>query len=263
MRDNSITIVFSIIGLLLHLIGVYTLKVRTKWNNQVIILMNLSLTEIILITNDIILSSMRLNGCHSYDYKSFPEFYRKIFTFLVFFGIPEITLSLILLTIDRLICVLSPLNYRIVAEEKSLFQKMVIGSWLISITSGLLTLSPKTIEVGIMFCYITGPFTVILFFTTYIIIAFKIKMSKSALESNANASQRSEQVIIKKHHLVPGLIISTFVLFYIIPFTLKVFYQFNSIFIALCPSVGYISDALIYIFLTKDNRDIIVKILRC
>ena len=53
----SIKIVFSIIGLLLHGVGIYTLK-RNKWNNQVIILINLSTAEIILLINFIISDSM-------------------------------------------------------------------------------------------------------------------------------------------------------------------------------------------------------------
>ena len=81
-------IIFSINGLLLQLIGIYTSKVSNKWNNQVIILMNLSLTEIILITNDIIEISMGMNEYHdkyysntnvidSY-YKPYPDVYNEI-----------------------------------------------------------------------------------------------------------------------------------------------------------------------------------------
>ena len=279
----TINIVISIIALPLHLIGIYALKMSKKWNNQVIILMNLSVAEIILLINEIINSSIGLkeydekyfvhtNNITNHPDKAYTELYLQIYVFTIYVGIPGVTLSLMLLTIDRLICILSPLHYQIVAEERSIFQKMVIGSWLISIISGLLTLSQKTKFVSRMFGFIAVTITIILFFITYILIGFKIRMSRSSLQSSANKSVTDQPIRFKKHHLVPGLIILTFVIFYVTPFTVLLCYgkkitMTKKIYIReilqLCPIVGYISDALIYIFLTKANRDIIVKILPC
>ena len=54
----SMKIVVVVVGLLLHGVGIYTLKMRNKHNNQVIILMNLSTAEILLLVNIIIGYSM-------------------------------------------------------------------------------------------------------------------------------------------------------------------------------------------------------------
>ena len=275
----SIKIVFSIIGLLLHGVGIYTLK-RNKWNNQVIILINLSTAEIILLV--ITAHSMGfmeqsnenntnviINGV--VGSKSLPGIYKQICTLIFYFVGFELKFVLMLLTVERLICILSPLHYHIVVEEKLIIQKIVLCSWLFSIMLSLLAFSPKANVVAGIFNIIIQITVVILFFISYILIGLKIKMSKSSLQSTANTSQTDESTSIKKHHLVPVAIILTYIIFYVIPGQIIVFYIVNlqstrrahMLFeiMQLFPIIGCPSDALIYIFLTKGNRDTMVKLL--
>ena len=98
----SIKIVFSIIGLLLHGVGICTLK-RNKWNNQVIMLINQSTAEVILLINDIIEDSMGfmeqsnenntnviINGV--VGSKSLPGIYKHIYILILYFGSCEMQL---------------------------------------------------------------------------------------------------------------------------------------------------------------------------
>ena len=150
----SIKIVFSIIGSHLHGVGIYTLK-RNKWNNQVIILINLSTAEIIILINFIISDSMGfmeqsnenntnviINGV--VGSKTLPEIYKQIYILILYFGGFEMQFLLMLLTVERLICILSPLHYHIVVEEKLIIQKLVLCSWLFSIMLSLLAFFSKS-----------------------------------------------------------------------------------------------------------------------
>ena len=279
----SIKIVFSIIGLLLHGVGIYTLK-RNKWNNQVIILINLSTAEIILLINFIIEDSMGfmeqsnenntnviINGM--VGSKTLPENYKQIYIFILYIGGFEMEFLLMILTVERLICILSPLHYHIIVEEKLIIQKIVLCSWGFSIMLSLFAFFPNTNIVAERFGIITQITVVILFLISYILIGIKIKKSKSSLQSTANTSQTGESTCIKKHHLVPVAIIFTYIIFYVIPWQIIVFYidnlqstmKIRILFeiIQLFIIIGCLSDAFIYIFLTKGNRDIIVKLLGC
>ena len=281
---HSIKIVLSIIGLLLHGMGIYSLKKRNKWNNQVIILMNLSTAEIILLTNVIIADSMGFMKQSEEYYangiidtlvgsKVLPEIYKQVYCIIFYFGCLEMKSLLILLTIERLICILSPLHYHIVVQEKSIFQKMVITSWCISVVLSLLSLLPKIMLKTVKTSIIFNIAIIILFSVSYTLIGLKIKKSRRSLQITANTPHTDETVSIKKHHLVPVTIIITFIIFYIIPSQILVLCVTNQQStmathillesIELFPIAGFISDALIYIFLTKGNRDIIFKLLGC
>ena len=134
---------------------------------------------------------------------------------------------LMILTVERLICILSPLHYHIVVEEKLIIQKIVLCSWLFSFMLSFLAFVPKAnVEAGI-FIIIIQITVVILFLISYMLIGLKIKMSNSSLQSTANTSQTDESTCIKKHHLVPVAIILTYIIFYVIPWQIIVFYIVN------------------------------------
>ena len=261
-------IILSTIGLLFHLVGVYALKMSKKWNNQVIILLNLSISEIITLINDIVDDSIDFilhKNTNQYD----TDAYKKTSRLIQYTVISEVNLTLMLMTVERLICIVSPLNYNVIIQEKSVIQKMILLSWGRSILTGVLTLFPKTYAVVDIIGYASIIITLSLFVITYTVIGYKIKMSGRSVQNNVNTSQRR----VQKYHLVPALIILTFVILYGIPLTLRVFYvnihplAKISPLLVLClrcvPTIGFIADALIYIFLTKDNRDVIIKLLRC
>ena len=268
-----VNVQLSSIALLLHLLGVYVLKVSKKWNNQIMILMNLSVAEMVMLVNHVIADCMRLSN-YSEDKlrKELLGDYNKIELFLSYLSYNELTLSLILLTADRLICVLSPLNYNIILEEKSIFQKMIIVSWLKSITIASVTLIPYVEYPARMFVYVELNFTIVLFLITYVLIWHMIKSSRRSLHNNASTTHRNERIRFKKHHLVPALIILTYIIFYFIPITLMVCYiptlstvekRMRVKLIMVVTTLGYISDPFIYIFLTKENRRVIVKKILC
>ena len=273
----SIKIVLAVVGLLLHGVGIYTLKMRKKHNNQVTILMNLSTAEILLLVNIIIGDSIgiieRSDKYYQNVSKELPEIYKQIYTLIFYLAASEMDFSLMLMTIERLICILSPLHYHIVVEEESILQKVLTCSWIFSILSSLLTISPKTKIVAERLAVIIQFIVIILFLVSYILIGLKIKKSKRSLQITTNTSQTDESSSIKKHHLVPLAIILTYVIFYIIAWQISIFYivrlqstkRTHILFECMYffPIAACISDALIYIFLTKGNRQIIVKFLSC
>ena len=205
--------------------------------------------------------------------KTLPEIYKQIYIYISYFGGCEMQFLLMLLTVERLICILSPLHYHIVVEEKLIIQKLVLCSWLFSIMLSLLAFFPKANGMTERFVIITQITVVILFFISYILIGLKIKMSKHSLQSTANTSQTDESTCIKKHHLVPVAIILTYIIFYVISWQIIVFYivhlqstmKIRILFeiMQLFVIIGCLCDALIYIFLTKVNRDTIVKLFGC
>ena len=280
-----VKVILCTFGLILHPLGLYALRTCKQRNGQVAILMNLSIAEILLFINDLVEASQnlveykdkysRIMTVKSYrPYKAHHETYVAIYFFITYTCLLEVIFAVFLLTADRLVAVLSPLKYHIVTEEKSIFQRTIMVCWLISISVGSLSLSMYTEYTAYIFILTSVCVSTLFFLISYIIIGVKITRSRTSLQNDTTrSSQRNDQLRIRKHHLVPGLIISTFIVFYV----KTVIYRITHVnkeridkksylwteLLRMSPNVGYITDALIYIFLTERNRKIVMKLLQC
>ena len=73
----------------------------------------------------------------------YPKVLGKILDVIIYAAVCEIFFSMIIITADRLFCALSPLKYNIYNGTK-LINKILVVSWLISITLSMLTISHVT-----------------------------------------------------------------------------------------------------------------------
>lgn len=258
-------------------------------------LTNLSVVEILLFIVTLIDSVMWLyrqddkyylntENIRELRLKVFPLVYDKVVLVFIVLTLSELVMSLILLNVDRLVCVLSPFRYYIAFTEKLILKKMLMLSWGLSLVLSLPTLWSETKIASKVGCYILACVTFILFIVTYALIGWKIKDSKRVLrlqvkdmpakasnnttdQSEHSGSNKLKNIKFRKHYLVPALIILTFFLFYEVPYHIQLFYitrvKFNKNVHVLIEAlwllapVGCISDALVYIFLTKTNRDLL------
>ena len=116
-----------------------------------------------------------------------------------------------------MVAVLSPFKYHILTEENMVFQKMIFGCWFLSVTIKSLSFSKRTEKASFMFCFVALFVMIVYFFIAYFIIAVQIKMSRDTTQKKSATSHRINQANCKKRHLVPGLIILPFIIFYGIP----------------------------------------------
>lgn len=290
-------ILFSVMAVIIHIIGITVLSLKKKRSNQTIIITSLSAAEILYVLNTLFRKGMALRK-HDQSKSQGTFFYAKFYIFLTHFCACQIILSLIMLTLDRLISVMSPFRYAIKAKEKSLFKFLIVVSLCISLLSGLLTLSHRTLYVTLTFGYVITLFTILFICVTYTMIALKIRSSRKLLNksrdtpmsaappplsqslsiastttitSTAPTQQKDKSIRgISKHQLIAGLIALSYITFYCIPFVLKHFYipkltvsATKAVNIERCvqflPIIGILADAVIYIFLNDENRKILIS----
>ena len=113
-----------IIGLIIHCIGIYALTKTKKRSNQVLILLNLSISELIMLSSFAVSSVVGrvFYKDHHYEHsKTFNEFrsaslpseYMRWKAYVTQVGVVETLISLMFLTIDRVIHTVLPFRYAI------------------------------------------------------------------------------------------------------------------------------------------------------
>lgn len=280
----TVDISFALIGILLHIIGLIILMLNKRRTNQVVILIHLSIGETLLCCNAVfgdifgfcrfaLMHRMhqRATG-HEYRHKFMPEFSIAFDRVINYIGYCEVNLLMMLLTLDRLLCVALPIRRYINFEESRTITKLISLTWCTSIVFGIISLFPKNRYQEARISFGAVCVTCLLFIVSYAIIAYKIRVSRNSVCSEENGDKVTRRKSTQKHYLVPGMIVVCFLVFYGIPFAFKLFYPhphhgkkassstvtlFEVLF--LLPTPGYIADVVIYILLIKGNRDIIRK----
>ena len=183
-----IAIIINSAGLALHTIGIYAIIASKKRSNQTIILLNLSIVDIGGIIYDVANDIFRLirfqedvfdsqdnmrNLLHNY----LPEIYQEIsFTMYYAFGL-QMVLNMIILTADRLVCVINPIKYK-AYFKMSITRKILITSWMFSLFLGILYGTFPTVRFALScLCVFIAVVFVILAIATYIFISHKIRVS--------------------------------------------------------------------------------------
>lgn len=267
----------NIVAFLFHIIAMYVLISCKHKTNQLVILINLSITEIFFIlrnaTNNMV-RLLRYKKNVPTDHHSLiiilknihPGAYDQANSFTFFTLSAQLVLIMVTLTLDRLVCAQKPIWY--VLHMKILVVVRILGGcWCFSIIVGVfysICLSYRTSFLAMFSCI--GIIYFLFAVLTYIIIGFKIRTSDRRF-STANQRNQSSKVKFKKYYMVPGLIMLTYFLFYAIPFLIVRFWINEralskadvvlSATLNIVMDLGIISDVLVFILLTPHYRELL------
>ena len=248
------------VNVLLHSTGCFLLwktYKRSQITTQKLILLHLSIFEGLINLIFLVMYVMHL----SVDPQS--ESYNMI---LMYF-IQPVTSSLnyviifimLFMTLDRLMAVV--LNLRVSRTKKVLVAIWIFGL-LLSVCFILLRIyMSRSIYklIRIIHVYLQLAFSILFVITallTYAIIFWKYKISRNSLEadsSNGNGQQQHSPM----HFYIPLLIVSTYVILNATPYIIGIFIKKSNevlFMINILHYLGYMSDALIYIFLQPKVR---------
>ena len=285
-----IDIATTVLALFFHAVGLYAIHNYGKKSNQVIILTSLSIAEIVgaiyMLINDVIRQVRYRDDMYdSVDRmenvlaNTLPPVYQEISFCIYLASAFELLLVSFIMTVDRLICAANPYAYQVHATRRRLKITIYI-TIAISIFLGLVySLVPKSKY------YILGVFALvaavqlIVVVITYSVIGYKVRSSMRSRRTNphqrsvTSTTSESRNIRVKKHYMIPTLIVLTYFIFYLIPLSVQQFVLRQQV---LTPNIciiheslsillvaGILSDALIYEFLIRDYRDVILKKLSC
>lgn len=272
--DNMIFVVLVtlnttilLVAMCLHLLGIYVIVniEDRKRRNQHIILLHLSVSEVMMILSrvpcQIIFAVLESPAENAY--------FNFMFTFSILVFMPPYILIMMLMSLDRVLVILLKMKYRQTFNSKRL-KSCLIGCWILGSLPGGLCQITQGFHFRILITkkYFTPVSTsVFVVHTTvmYIIIFFGYRRQQHHL---ANIKQPSHIRVANSPKLrmkTPTLIITTFVVFMLIPTALN--YTVNmmnarnaSILIALCYSLGLLSDSIIYTYFNVTIRNTFKKI---
>ena len=258
--SEMILAVFGIIlmgfGLLLAVIGVFFINKLKKKNNQLILLINLSLSEGCLLTLD-----MSVLVCSVFGYHPEGNNYVKYLQILQFSGFSFVFYQIMLfITLDRLICVLT-YKHKIYATVERIKFALTI-TWIIGVSSCVPFIYINNFINICLTVFITFDIVILLMSTivfTAVLFPQHLKRGK-VIPKNRNKRKRT-----LGRHLVPFLIIITFTMFYTIPDFILMFVVVkghNNSFILQnilfsCWRIGLVLDPIFYLLLHKQiNQEV-------
>ena len=254
---SSITYVLSFVGIILNIFGVYCLhKTKKVGKNQRIILTNLSAAKMIAVP------MFCLENYYTFFSPLYqPKSYLMVSRYSDFTVTILVLIGMSLVTVDRLLCVVLCLKYKVYVTEGRLI-KVVVFIWLLTFLLSFLAYFPPYSFyllklLGCCFLFITV--------VTYSTIAYKLKKRTRDFASAVNTAN-TERNPFRKHYIIPFLIVISFVILAVIPFDLSLFAKHSKLLdLVRFPimSINYIVDPLIYMFLQQDVRKTALDTLRC
>ena len=256
-----INIILMTFGLILNLFGIYCLRKQKK---RQLLLQNLSVVNVAKVVYDVTSISL-------YHYQT--TWYQKCH---YIFDIVEVNIltvlfsSVILISIDRLACVLLGVHYKRFIKL-SLIKDIIITTWLVGGTVGLfLWCLPVTTEYTKIYYYMT--FDVVIIVCTIIVYTIVLVVLQKGSErfgqkkgARKNVNKKKAQKLQKRRYLVTSLIVSSFIVCNAIPDLVIAnhFTVFTYHVTAFLWSLGTVVDPLIYIFLMKESRLVMFRIFEC
>ena len=229
--------------------------------NQRIVLINLSSVELLVIVYLIIIL------CGSY-LKLTPEqavTATKV-QLVLYHGITVLFyLTMIFISADRFSLIMSPTKYH-TCIHKSTLKKIIAGIWSVSFGSSIpfafnAISIVQHIKVILYISYAAQAIFLLLSIITYTMLAVTVRFNKKKLGKVVRTDEKKTR--LKKIHLVPFLIISTFILFYAIPQYVTVSGPIGTTLKRGVTYVGLLVDPIIYIFSQKPLRRYAVGVLTC
>ena len=117
------------IAILLHGVGLFAIYLYKKKSNQNLILSFLSLPEILIALCGIVFKIYM-------ETLIIPKLFHDICITIQNISIYELVLTMYILTLDRMICVVNPLKYKL-RMTRTKIKIIILISWIISITLGV------------------------------------------------------------------------------------------------------------------------------
>ena len=255
-----ICLIIMVFTILLHSTGIYILlKIQTT-TNQRLFLMNLSAGELFLTISDILHYSLDLAG---FKPKSFPlmQFDRVINAGLY----SGCCLLHIIMTIDRLIAGIYPLEYSTMLSRKRT-KVLLACSWLSGFSSSVPFFFLPVKMLRNIYYYIIHHSLQILFLfcavTTYSVILSKLIRRGNTLNSGNRRMSTVNKEGNSNFYLTAGLIILSFAVLVVFPCTTEIIlhfvYQFHSGILEkllhISWALNFMVDAIIYILFQPQVR---------
>lgn len=180
-------------------------------------------------------------------------------------------LGMYILTIDRFVCITSPFKYKARLTRRKIKLVLFTGSFISIIcgicVSGLWRWSSVLLKYAMLLAIGFNVIYVLLAMLTYSLVICSSRKSKTYFDKSGSFHQK---VNIKKQFLVPGIIIGTFLGFYMVPFAVnfryvltqpaKIDLRFRLWHMAIC--FGMLADPITYIFFCKQYRKSFLKSLK-
>ncbi|XP_057292488.1 melanocyte-stimulating hormone receptor-like [Hydractinia symbiolongicarpus] len=261
-------LVLIFLALCLHLLALFSLCKHKKQNkNQKVLLINLSVTEILLlmfgIYNEIV---------YMHPYVSRWKLWHQIFTYLHSAGNLALLFAMFLIITDRFLCISLHIKYGYIVTKQRLV-KFTIAAWIISGLTAFLVIIVEDIDLH-QYSYavtITNGVYVLIAVVVYSIIGLHLKRRRRNFQQNV---RNGESITNAKQFIVPFLLVFTFIIFSSIPKCITTWCvlkcnkdNIDTEFIfkirgtlLIC---GFIIDPLIYVFLNKPLRDVALNYLCC
>lgn len=252
------------VAALLHCTGLVVLCKYPKQTNQSMILFYLSLTEINLVVPGV---TLRIH-LDKVSYLTVPL--KAVLYSIEDIGMIQLVFIMYILTIDRLICSINPLKYRYRVTRKRIripimaaFAFSIIVAVAKEVVFYFFNDHYSLLDSFIYYYFlISGGAYVLLAVITYAFIFWAARKSRALSCANGGAEGS-----VRKRFLISSLIILTFLLLYVIPYTFhgKLLFNLNDFHETLMNEitrtvmlVGLTADPVIYIFLSKQYRDMII-----
>ena len=260
---------FSIIC---HSVGLFSIYLHKKKTNQNMILTFLCLADT---TSSIhrILSECFLVAtmAHKVD----PQIVVPVLRGLFYTKIYVMILAYFILTLDRLVCCINPLMYKVRMTRRRI-QAMFVFSLVFSITVGVTTgiINSFRIRQWInLIGFVLGGIGVITAIVTYYKIIKKLRWSRKQYQQSLS----NPGAWLKKEFMIPTVLIAMYITLYIIPSLIINFYPWPwkgedefklrlvSTGYCVClviPEIGAIADAFTFTLLAKHYRKSIMNLFR-
>ena len=209
-----------------------------KKNKKVMdwLLMNLNLTELLFVTQELVLCSF----LHQNDFKTIRLSVNNVLIF-------SINLAIVLITLDRIAAVRFPLKYNTVVSNKTVFPVMVL-SWLLSLHQcAIVQLGMKATN---LFIVSWVSIMVVFLFASYTYIIRLVNIRRRRLSCSTSKPMRAN---IKYH--VPLFIVLSFIVLVLVPTLVVVFgHLYMNAWIDIIYKTNFTVDAAIYLFTARKCR---------
>ena len=261
-------------GVLLHLIGILAIIMSKSRSNQTIILLNLSIVDIMLLWWLLSTKIYQYITFTSNVYKDqkkildvmwikLPIVYEELKGATYYLLGSQLIFVMTVITTDRLIAIRKTFFYKH-RVTRSIIWKLLVAGWLYSTVVGIIRgVFPKAQSILYGFLSCLWIVYLLLAINTYVIIFLRIRASRLRFVSG-----RSTERISWKFYLVSGLIVMSCFFFYLIPGVMMTMIKASEHLtrekllihegLVMVTGVGLVSDALIYVILQKDFRNIVL-----
>lgn len=257
------------LALCLHVLAVFSLCKHKKQNkNQKALLINLSVTEILLLMLGAVVSIAYIHpDANIYSTWKLVQ----ILTYLDIVGNLSLLFAMLLIITDRFLCIFLHIKYGYIVTKQRLV-KFIIAAWIMSGLAVLPVIIVKDIDLHQYYLAvtITNAVYILIAVVVYSIIGLHLKQRRKKFQQNV---RKGESITNAKQFIVPFLLVFTFIIFSSIPkciyawwvwkkdedMDIGIIFKIRDILL----TCGFLVDPLIYVFLNKPLRDVALNYLRC